>query len=496
MLKRFLKWLYPGLQFVEPTDSTSAPAQEEIIDDDPIDRSATRKRLTNASAFRFEQPKGSAVPTMDSAAYGPGEKLNELRSTVPDSLMDWYGSQTWIGFNMCALIAQHWLVDKACAMPGRDALRQGYEIKAPDQATVDKVKEADKRYALDDNLREMIHQGRVYGQRLVLFRVLHTDPDYYEKPFNIDAVGRGMYLGMSQIDPQWITPELTGPSLADPTSPMFYEPEYYNVYNQRIHRSHLHKYVPYPVPNILKPRYQYGGASVPQRIYERVYAAERTANEGPILAMTKRLNVLQVGASAMARFKSVIERLLEWCGFRDNHGVLVVGDGESIQQHDTSLADLDAVIMTQYQLCASIAGVPSTKLLNTTPKGFNATGEYEESTYREELESVQTNDMMPLMNKHHELVAASEGLQGPITVSFEPLDSPTATEWAGINKTRADTDAVYVNAGVLTAEKVQERLAGDKNSDYHGLEFPTAPTLEESLLDGTIEEAPTMGSGA
>ena len=30
--------------------------------------------------------------------------------------------------------------------------------------------------------------------------------------------------------------------------------------------------------------------------------------------------------------------------------------------------------MTQYQLAASVANVPATKLLGTQPKGFNATG--------------------------------------------------------------------------------------------------------------------------
>jgi len=37
--------------------------------------------------------------------------------------------------------------------------------------------------------------------------------------------------------------------------------------------------------------YMYGGIPVSQRIMERVYAAERTANEGPLLAMSKRTNV-------------------------------------------------------------------------------------------------------------------------------------------------------------------------------------------------------------
>ena len=57
--------------------------------------------------------------------------------------------------------------------------------------------------------------------------------------------------------------------------------------------------------------------------------------------------------------------------------------------------------MSQYQLVAAAANVPATKLLGTTPKGFNATGEYEEASYHEELESIQANDLSRLLARHH-----------------------------------------------------------------------------------------------
>lgn len=506
MLKKLIMWLIPQIRFIEP--KTDEPSNDADTQDDKDDALWQRPNVpglqyrANRTAYEFEKPAGSATMTMDNkfntGSYGSANsegELAQLRTTVPTGVFDWFVSQTFIGFNVCAHIAQHWLVDKACAMPGRDALRQGYEIKADDQDTIDRIKELDKRFKLDANLRQMIHFGRIYGQRLVLFRVMHTDPKYYEKPFNIDAVAPGMYVGMSQIDPQWITPELTGVSLTDPTSPMFYEPEYYRVWDMRIHRSHFHKYVPFPVVDILKPRYMYGGVSVPQRVYERVYAAERTANEAPVLVMTKRLNVLQIGASAMARFTSLMNRLLEWTGLRDNHGVLTIGEGEKIEQHDTSLTDVDTTIMTQYQLVAAIANVPATKLLGTTPKGFNASGDYEQEGYREELESVQS-EMLPVMDRHHELCVRSDGLSGVIVTSFEPLDSPTAKEWAEINKTKADTAAVYIDKGVITAEDETARLIDDENSDYHGLELSQPDLMGDLLNDQETEtqfDSPEVG---
>ncbi|HEK2694361.1 TPA: DUF1073 domain-containing protein, partial [Proteus mirabilis] len=128
-----------------------------------------------------------------------------------------------------------------------------------------------------------------------------------------------------------------------------------------------------------KPMYNYFGVSVPERIYERVYASERTANEAPQLAMTKRLLTMGIADPESADKDLIRENMLYFMEMRDNYGVQMTGSEDTVQQFDTSLADLDATIMTQYQLVASASNVPATKLLGTTPKGFNSTGEYEEA---------------------------------------------------------------------------------------------------------------------
>jgi hypothetical protein len=132
---------------------------------------------------------------------------------ISDALAAWYAAQGFIGYQMCAVISQNWLVDKACTMPARDATRNGYEITVNDGTEVDPaifdyMKKLDKRFQVQMNTREAIRHNRIYGVRIVLFEVTSTDPDYYEKPFNPDGVTPGSYKGMSQVDPYWITPEL------------------------------------------------------------------------------------------------------------------------------------------------------------------------------------------------------------------------------------------------------------------------------------------------
>jgi len=286
----------------------------------------------------------------------------------------------------------------------------------------------------------------------------------------------------------WLAPELDMASAGDPTSLHFYEPTWWNIAGLRVHRSHLIIFRTGTVPDVLKSEYRYGGVPVPQRIMERVYCAERTANEAPLLAMTKRLNTFGTDIVAAMSNEDQFERnISKFVHTRDNHGVKVYDkETEEVGQEDTSLADLDDVIMSQYQLVAAAANVPATKLLGTTPKGFNATGEYESRSYHEELESIQANDLSRLLARHHLCVMRSEiapdilgGAAAGVSVVWAPLDSPTSKEAAEVQKILAERDAALVDTGAIDAIDVRERLRTDEDSGYYGIE---AAPVDESIV--------------
>jgi hypothetical protein len=443
------------------------------------------RKVEIAMARTFQQnPIVSPTPidgvAMDS--FGPGKFNFQFGTMIPNGQLSWYASQGFIGYQTAATLAQHWLISKACLMPARDAVRNGYEITVNDGTGVDEeilddIRRADAKYKLNENLMQMIQMGRIFGIRIVMFEVESDDPEYYFKPFNPDGVKAGSYKGMSQIDPYWMTPELDADAAGNPASPYFYEPTWWRVNGVRIHRTHLVIFRTEEVADILKPTYVYGGIPVPQKIYERVYAAERTANEAPMLALTKRIDVLKVDLSAAASKESgFAQRMQQWVANRDNYGVKVIGHDDDMNQFDTGLADLDAVIMTQYQIVAAAANVPATKLLGTTPKGFNATGEYEEASYHEELESIQYHDCTPLIERHHLLLIRSEiapkyGIAPFETaVTWNALDAMTAKELAEYNKLKAETGQVLMSTGAIDGMDERQRVINDPESGYNGME--------------------------
>ena len=154
-----------------------------------------------------------------------------------------------------------------------------------------------------------------------------------------------------------------------------------------------------------------------------------------------------------------------------------------MQQFDTSLTDLDAVIMTQYQLVAAAANVPAVKLLGTSPKGFNTTGEFEEANYHEELESIQTHDLTPLIERHHLLLIRSEIAPkfniAPFdtTVVWNSLDAMTAEEQAELNRKNAETGRILQESGAIDGADERQRIINDPDSGYTGL-IDDTPDME------------------
>jgi len=205
--------------------------------------------------------------------------------------------------------------------------------------------------------------------------------------------------------------------------------------------------------------------------------------------MTKRTNVLKTDAAAALANQAAFETAMNsHAYYRDNYGIKVIDkENEDMLQFDTALGDLDSVIMTQYQLVASVANVPVTKLLGTTPKGFNSTGEYEEASYREELESIQAFDLAPLIDRHHELLIRS--VIAPLfniapfdtECVFNPLDSLTEIEQADINLKKAQTDQALQATGAISGEDIRARVIADPTSGYNGI------ALEEEELEDDKE---------
>ena len=360
------------------------------------------------------------------------------------------------------------------------------EEKREAQETLNKLFDIEQqKYNLNDKLLKWGYYYNVFGTAFMLPIIDGIDDKAREKPYNPDGIKKGSFKGISVIEPYWMIPEFDLDTMTDPTNINFFEPEYYRTAKgKRIHKSHLiigrRKFV----SDILKPSYYYGGISLAQEIYERVYASEKCANEAPLLLLTKRLNVYKVKLKDFflnpAKYKKMAEAITT---MRDNQGILFTDREDEVEQIDTTLSDLDQVIMEQYKLVSAIARIPVDKLFETNPTGgLSASGDYNIKNYNQDLNTLQNDLFRPAIDRINEIVMRSEfESKDRVGIIFNPTDNPTEKEIAELNEKKAQTMAVYLQNGLITPEEARQKLVNDKMSGYSflkGVELEE-PTEEE-----------------
>lgn len=443
--------------------------------------------LNTAIQLKAPVPASATGAGMDSAISGllPAQSYGQINQRT---LAYYIASSSFIGYFPCALMAQHWLIAKGCSLKAREAVKKWFTINSSDgepltPKQIKFIEKKDKQYKLRENLIQSEHFNNVFGIRHILFK--HRNPDFdYSLPFNKDSFGPGDYLGMSQIDPYWITPELNDNDLTDPTRIGFYEPTYWNIQGRRYHKSHFVILMGDEVPDYLKPSYRYGGISLVQKVYERVYASEATANEAPQLAKTKRLLVRKVDAAEVqSNMKKFISNLNVFQKMRDNYGSLFIGKNDEATQIDTALTDLDTTIMTQYQLVCSAFDVPASKLLGTGHGGFS-TGETDDDYNIQSIEEIQGNNMTAIIEAHYERLSQSALIPAGINSMIEPVWNPlkvmSQNEKADV-LTKVSTALVNLRGtGAIDEVDIQDYLIKQKDLGFEGIGERENETVSES----------------
>ena len=478
-----------------------------------------------------QMPRGTgalagAMPAASRRCYPPRQGLHAALDSggmnmMPDPLLRFpinprvlkhFQSRIWITYTGCAIIATHEFVNRACMIPAEEAIAHGYKViysspnhkndKKEDAREVqflEEIKKAADKMGLNEACKKLNYKKKVFGVGVAIPWV-EFRPDYpspsdktgktpysFADPYDPKAIKLGSFRGFAVIDPHWLTYQWDRQSRTDPSYPFFLTPTWIKVGDKRVHRSWAIRVINSELPDIFKPVYLYGGLSLTQMIYERVWAADKLANEAPLLAMTKRLLIadgnleqLQSDPARTNKFFNAINF------FRDNFSIFVKKPSSNVTQLDTNLSELTPLTMSQYQLVAAIAQIPVTKLLKNVPSGLQATGEYEWNDYAQSLKAIQQNDYTPLCKMFYDLYLASNYPNEKdlkLDIEWNPIDVPKESEIAQMSSQTAQYVAHLINTGVIDIAEARSIL---RKSNLPA--FKTLPTAIPEILK-KIEDA-------
>lgn len=397
----------------------------------------------------------------------------------------------FLGYPYLAQLTQRPEYRRISEIRAQEATRKWIKFKGGDEAKMGELMDAIKGFRLQETFRELAEHDGFFGRGQIYIDTGDSDnSEELDKPLLMVTakIPKDGDLSFRTIEPIWTYPGTYNSS--QPWKPDFYKPSAWYVNGQIFHASRLLTIVGRPVPDILKPIYQFGGVSTSQLLKPYVDNWIRTRQSVSDLihafsVMILSTNMSQTLSGGGAQVLELRAQLFNQ--FRDNLGLMLVDkNSEEFSNVSTPLSQLPELLnQSQEQLC-SVSGIPIIKLLGKSPGGLNGNSDGEIDTFNIEINSYQeTNFRVPLQTCIEAVMLNVFGaIDEDIQFDFEALGDADEVEESDIRKKNAETDQIYINAGVISEDEARLRIAEEDSGLYNGLDLageapgPPAPPID------------------
>jgi phage-related protein (TIGR01555 family) len=436
----------------------------------------------------YEPPPGviPAALAMDAMA---------MDATPYDWVNQVYSGASFKGYPYLALLSQQPEYRKMAESIAKQMTRKWIKVRAKgEEDKADKVaamEEALEEFHVRAIFRKAAELDGLFGRGQIYIDVktpggtaAQLDPEELKTPlFRAPAkIKKDSLIGFKIVEPVWTYPSSYNSD--NPLAADYYKPTSWFVMGKTVHASRLMMFASREVPDLLKASYNFGGLSLSQLAEPYVNNWLRTRDSISDLVHSFSVSGIKtnMGATLMGgNGDEMLTRAKLFNQLRDNRGVFMLDkDTEEFFQFNTPLSGLDALQAQAQEQMASVSNIPLVYLLGTTPAGLNASSEGEVKVFGEYILSMQEALFTENLNRVFDIIQLSKfgEIDPDIGYEYEPLSQMDPAQQATIRKTDADTDAVLIGAGVISADDSRARLAADPASLYAGLE------INEDLGDG------------
>ncbi len=372
--------------------------------------------------------------------------------------------------------------------------RKWIRFQGGDEKKREQLEEAFRQFAVREVCRLAVMHDGAFGRGQVYIDIKgQNTPKGRKLPLNVDEGGlrQGSLVGFKNIEPVWTTPLSYNSN--DPTQPDFYRPTVWYVMGVETHADRLLTFIGRPLPDILKPSYNFSGLSLQQLVEPYVQRWLKTVDS--INRLLSRFSMTHLSTNLFSTLQqpengaqSLNERARILTTYADNRGlVLLDKDSEELGQVNTPLSGLAELQAQAQEHMAAPTHIPLVFLTGITPGGLNASSEGEIKVFYNYIAGEQQNllDGNLRVMMHIIMLHLWGTIDEDISYEWVPLDSPTDKEIAEMTKARADAGVSYCGAGIIAPEEERERLRADPNSGYTFIEpgeVPAPPLEQEAAI--------------
>lgn len=303
------------------------------------------------------------------------------------------------------------------------------------------------------------------------------------------TVKPGSLLSFTPVEAMWTSPSAY--NAIDPTAPDFYKPRQWFMLGKEVHASRLLTIITRPVPDMLKPAFNFSGISLSQLAEPYVNNWLRTRQSVADLINNFSITILKTNMGQVLQGDcdgtDVFARADMFTLTRSNRGLMMVDKAEEeLDQINTPLSGLHELQAQSQEHMCSVSRIPAMILTGISPSGLNASSEGEIRAFYDWVSSQQETFYKPPMWICIQLLMLHlwGEIDPTITFEFNPLWQVSAMDAATIRLNNANADAVYLDRSVVSPEETRDRLAKDPDSGYSGIDVDDLPEVAEPVDNG------------
>jgi len=351
---------------------------------------------------------------------------------------------------------------RICDLLPNEMLRQGFSIEVDGDELV--------RPDLSDILRDALVKSRIFGAAFIYVGADDGEPQ--EAELSIAKVKKVKFLNVLT------TKDLSFQSFyTDPNSEKYGQCELYRLSASSIHETRL---IPFYGTSPLNPRQW--PSSILQHIYP-VLQQFNTAWQATAHLMTDAAQgvfKLKGLHSAVASNRS--EELLKRMELVDmsrsiSRSIILDAEDEDFRRDTYGFSGIPEILEKMMLRLAAAARLPVSLLMGQAPAGMNATGESDTRFFYDQVRAEQEH-LKSKMEHLIKILIANE--EAEVSIEFPALWQMTDREKAELRRMEAETDRIYLDAGVLLPEEVAQKRFPENDFSAERAELMTAEKDEES----------------
>lgn len=346
---------------------------------------------------------------------------------------------------------------------------------------IDLMESALEKFDVKRLIHEAVKQDSMFGVAHIYIDT-GAATEELSKPLFLDPrkIPKGSLKGLRVVDPTWIYPAKYNTRY--PLAAGFYKPEAWFVMGDTVHETRFIDIISRPVPDILKPSYNFGGLSLTQLMEDYVVDWREAKKNVIKIIRSLRMRALKTDMDARLQEPGQFDKRIKlFTQYQDNFGIWALDTQEDLIHMQTSLSDLSNLLSNyQDQMCIP-ARITNLKLLGNAPAGLNASGDSELETWHETISGMQERDIRRALENIFKIIQLSEfgEIKENIYFEFRPLDELSEKEKAEINEIKVRTVTTASDAQLVSSEEGRDALKGIDGAGFENLDGDYEPEEDE-----------------